>query len=70
MAATPARPGNDVRREIFAFLDQAEISFDCKDRIFRLAERQENTAQILSELAAMELPEGLYGVLTELLTAY
>lgn len=64
------RPGNDVRGELFAFLDQAEISFDCKDRVFALMQTQGDAAQILSELAAMELPEGLYGVLTELLTAY
>ena len=65
-----AQPGNDVQKEIFEFLNQAEINFADKDRIFRLVQKQDNLPLLLSELTAMHLDKDLFGAITELLTAY
>ena len=68
--SSAAQPENQVDREVFAFLDQAEIPFIQKERIYRAVTGQAEPARQLAELQAMGLDTELYGALAELLTAY
>ncbi len=60
---------NDVQARCFALLNQAEIEFWIKDAVYRLVQQEQRLPILLAQLAAMQLPEGLYGALTEILTA-
>lgn len=61
---------NETLTDIVDFLDQAEIHFDLKDRIFKAVQKQHTPANLLSELCAMDLDSNLYGVLAEIISAY
>ena len=51
------------------FLNQAEIEFVQKDRLYELIRSERPAAGILSELFAMDISRDLRGVLVEILTA-
>ena len=61
--------GNDIVKESFDFLNQAEISFVLKDELYRLIEAASDRTVLLSQLAAMELDRDLFGALTEIISA-
>ena len=63
-------PGNDVVGDTFRLLDQAEISFDLKEQVYGLVRGEGDRAVALATLASMDLPEGLFGALAEILTAF
>ena len=60
---------NDIVKEAFDFLNQAEISFVLKDELYRLIEAASDRTVLLSQLAAMELDRDLFGALTEIISA-
>lgn len=60
---------NDVTAESFAFLNQAEISFDMKDQLYQMICRMKEKTFLLSELQSIEIDRDLFGVLTEIITA-
>ena len=60
---------NQVEERCFDFLNQAEISFVLKDRIYSLIQKQKDAAILVAELAAMDLDPDLYGALAEIITA-
>lgn len=62
--------GNDAVERCFRFLDQAEISFDLKDALYRCIAAEKRVNVLLGQLNAMELDRDLYGALMELLTAW
>ena len=62
--------GNDTLERCFRFLDQAELSFDLKDEIYRRITGESRIPVLLGQLSAMELDRDLYGVLLEILTAW
>jgi alpha-glucosidase (family GH31 glycosyl hydrolase) len=62
--------GNDTLERCFRFLDQAELSFDLKDEIYRCITGEPRIPVLLGQLSAMELDRDLYGVLLEILTAW
>ena len=62
--------GNDTLERCFCFLDQAELSFDRKDEIYRRITGEPRIPVLLGQLSAMELDRDLYGVLLEILTAW
>ena len=64
-----AQPHNETLADVFDFLNQAEISFALKTRIYRAAETYINPAMLLSELCAMDLNADLYNALAELICA-
>lgn len=64
-----SRPENPVLKEVFRFLDQAEIAFPLKDRLYRAIAGQPDRALALGSLTAMDLDPHLLGALSELLTA-
>lgn len=61
---------NPVTEEVFDFLNQAEIEFETKDKIYQAVADRRSIPELLSELYAMELDRDLYGALLELLSAY
>ena len=60
---------NQVLSRCFDFLDQAEISFLLKDRLYRKIQGSACVPELLSELAAEDMPRELLLTLTEILTA-
>ena len=60
---------NPVEKLVFDFLNQAEIEFVQKDRLYELIRSERPAAGILSELFAMDISRDLRGVLVEILTA-
>ena len=60
---------NDSSQYLFDFLNQAEISFDQKDRLYAAAGRKQDKELLLSELMAMDLEPDLLGAVMEILTA-
>lgn len=64
------RPQNPAQEEVFALLDQAEIAFVVKDRVFAAVQACNSPTLLLSELQAMKLDAELLGAITEIVTAY
>ena len=60
---------NPVADQCFAFLNQAEIPFALKDKLYRLVLDIEDKTILLSQLQSMELDRDLLGVLTEIIAA-
>lgn len=60
---------NQTEKRVFDFLNQAEIGFVLKDRLYQLITAGKNLPVLLSELQSMELDKDLYGALMEILTA-
>ena len=60
---------NRIEKRIFDFLNQAEIGFVLKDRLYQLITAGKKLPVLLSELQSMELDKDLYGALMEILTA-
>ena len=60
---------NDIVKEAFDFLNQAEISFVLKDTLYQLIENAGDRLILLSQLQTMELEPDLLGALTEIITA-
>lgn len=60
---------NAIADQCFAFLNQAEISFALKDRLYQLILDTEDKTILLSQLQSMELDRDLLGVLTEIIAA-
>lgn len=62
--------GNDVEKELFAFLDGAELPIPLKEAIFKTVKKGRTPARIASGLHALELDHQLSGALSEILWAY
>ena len=60
---------NRTKERVFDFLNQAEIGFVLKDRLYQLITAGKKLPVLLSELQSMELDKDLYGALMEILTA-
>ena len=62
-------PENDTKAYVFDFLNQAEIAFELKDRLYEQIVKTDQPAMALSQLIAMDLDPDLLGAVTEILTA-
>lgn len=60
---------NPVEKRIFGLLEQAEIEYELKDRIFRVIQGKGSAAVKLTAIQAMHPGEDLFGSIAELLTA-
>ena len=60
---------NHVEKRCFDFLNQAEIGFTLKDRLYQMIQKEKRVPVLLAQLSSMDLDEDLLGVLTEILTA-
>jgi hypothetical protein len=65
----PALRENPVKEELFDFINQAEIPFINKDKIYRTVTAELPVSSKLAALQSMKLDADLLGVLTEILTA-
>lgn len=60
---------NDIVKECFDFLNQAEISFVLKDTLYSMIQRSDDRTILLSQLQTMDLDADLLGALTEIISA-
>lgn len=60
---------NDTISRCFEILDNAEIEMIVKESAFRVIEAQEDAAQLMGSLLALNLDTDLYGALAEMITA-
>lgn len=60
---------NHVVNRCFAFLNQAEIGFVLKDKLFHIIEKEDRMSVLLSKLSSMNIEKDIYGALVEILTA-
>lgn len=60
---------NSVAARCFDFLDQAELPFVLKDKLYQLVLGARDKTILISQLQGMELDLDLLGVLTEIITA-
>lgn len=60
---------NHTSQRCFEFLNQAEIEFCLKDKIYQIVTSEKPLPLRMSELTTMNLEKDLYGALTEILTA-
>ena len=60
---------NDVLLRCFDFLNQAEIEFALKDRLYHLLCEKKDVPILTAELNSMNLDSSLYGALLEIITA-
>ena len=62
---------NSVQQQIFDFLNQAEIDFIAKEKIYQAARHAQETPELLlSELQSMEITPDLSGAIQEIICAY
>ena len=60
---------NQVEERCFAFLNQAEIRFEVKDRVYGLVQKESRIPVLMAQLQTMNLDAELLSALTELITA-
>ena len=60
---------NDIVKDCFEFLDQAEIPFLLKEQLFTLVNTEKDRIVLLSQLQAMDTDADLLGALTEIISA-
>lgn len=62
---------NNYAQDVFELLDQAEISYELKEEIYKQVKEQHNTADLLGKLYANEkIDKDIFGAVMELVTAY
>lgn len=61
---------NNIIKHIFEFLNEAQIEFEIKDKIYNIINLHETSTKIIGELQALELNEDLFGALCEIILAY
>ena len=60
---------NKIEDRLLQFLDNAQIEFQLKEKIYYLFKRNSNTTKMISELHTMNLSQNLFGALCEILFA-
>lgn len=61
---------NNIDREIFDFLNEAQIRFDIKDKIYNIINSHENKTKIIGDLQTLDLDKDLFGAVCEIILAY
>lgn len=60
----------DYKEEVFAFIDEAQMSFDKKNKLFEIIQKSNNHAKVISSLQALDLEEEVLEIISEILWAY
>lgn len=60
---------NDISTHVFDFLNQAQIEFELKDKIYNIINSHETSVKVIGELQVLELDEDLFGALCEIILA-
>jgi alpha-glucosidase (family GH31 glycosyl hydrolase) len=61
---------NSYEKELFDFLNKAQIPFSTKEQIYLVVQRGKNTSKVMGELQAMNLEVELLEAVSEILWAY
>ena len=60
---------NDIQSHVFKFLNEAQIEFTLKERIFNIIKSNNKTSNIIGEFQTLELESDLFGILCEIILA-
>ena len=60
---------NNIVNRAFEFLNEAQIEFALKERIYKIITMHKNQLKIMGDLQAMDLDNNLFGVLSEIILA-
>ncbi len=60
---------NNIKHEIFKLLDNAQIEFELKDRLYKLVNDADEIYRLMGVLNTMDLQPELLGAMSEILTA-
>lgn len=60
---------NNIKLHIFKFLNEAQMEFLLKERIYDIVKANTNQGKIISELQTLELDSDLFGILCEIILA-
>ncbi|OOP74801.1 glycoside hydrolase family 31 protein [Clostridium beijerinckii] len=61
---------NNINRHVFNFLNEAQIKFHIKDKIYNIINSYEDPAKIIGVLQTLDLDEDLFGAICEIILAY
>lgn len=61
---------NNITKHIFDFLNEAQIEFEIKDKIYNIINSHETSVKIIGALQTLELDEDLFGAICEIILAY
>lgn len=62
--------GNNYEKQLFDFLNKAQIPFSTKEQIYLVVQRGKNTSKVMGQLQAMNLEVELLEAVSEILWAY
>lgn len=60
---------NNIVNRAFEFLNEAQIEFSLKEKIYKIITMHKNQLKIMGDLQAMDLDDDLFGVLSEIILA-
>ena len=60
---------NNIVNRAFEFLNEAQIEFSLKEKIYKTITMHKNQLKIMGDLQAMDLDDDLFGVLSEIILA-
>lgn len=60
---------NNIANRVFEFLNEAQIEFALKEKIYKVITMHNNPLKIIGDLQAMDLDNELFGVLSEIILA-
>ncbi|EHJ01903.1 glycoside hydrolase family 31 [Clostridium sp. DL-VIII] len=61
---------NNITKHIFDFLNEAQIEFEIKDKIYNIINSHETSVKIIGALQTLELDKDLFGAICEIILAY
>lgn len=60
---------NNINERVFEFLNEAQIEFWIKEKIYYLIDKHKDPMKIISNLQTLELDSELFGVVCEIILA-
>jgi len=60
---------NNIEKDLYHLLNQAQIEYQLKEKIYFLIKNQKDRLKTISQLHSWNLPHGLFGMLCELILA-
>ncbi|MBM6615427.1 DUF5110 domain-containing protein [Desemzia sp. RIT804] len=60
----------DYQKEVFDFIDEAQMSFDKKDKLYELIKKSDNHAKVIGSLQTLNLEQEVLEIISEILWAY
>lgn len=60
----------DYQREVFEFIDEAQMSFKQKDKLYNLIKESDNHAKVIGSLQTLDLEQEVLEIISEILWAH